>query len=103
MSANSEEFAASSISHLSDKLQATVDEAEDRIESKVRDMQDTAEDLQKQAYNAGVKLREWASTFWEQAEESRHKIEDNIRQRPFTSSLALFAAGIITARVIFRK
>lgn len=66
-------------------------------------MKDTTDELKKQAYQAGVTFRKWADALWNRAGDTRHKIEENIRERPFVSSLALFTAGIITARIVARR
>lgn len=66
-------------------------------------MKETSEELKEQAYQAGVTLRQWADELWKQADNTRHTIKDNIRQRPLFTSLALFTAGIITARFVTKK
>lgn len=95
--------ASSSIGHVKDTVKSTAEEVAEVFQSKADDMTHTARDLKKQAYHAGIKLRKWLNNALNQADDTRHKIEDGIRDRPFLSSAALFAAGIITARVITRS
>lgn len=94
---------SSSIDHMRDTVKSTAEATAEAFQSKADDMKDTAIDLKKQAYHAGIKLRKWVNRAMNQADDTLHKVEDGIRDRPFLSSAALFAAGIITARVITRK
>lgn len=86
-----------------ERTRETVEDVTDALYSKADDMKHTAKDFKKQAYHAGEKFREWTDTVIDQAEDARHKIEGGIRERPFLSSFALFAAGILTARMMARK
>lgn len=101
MVADLEEFTISpDVSPMRETGKSAIDDVEDAVYSKVDDMTHTAKDLKKQAYNAGIKLRRWVDNMLDQADTTRHRVEGSIRERPLLSSVALFTAGLITARMI---
>lgn len=94
---------SSAIDKAKDTIKSKASDAADAIYDKADDMANTAQDLKKQAYKAGAQLREWMGDFRKQADDARYRMEHTIRERPFLSSLAVFAAGIVAAKVLSRK